>query len=353
MFTGIHGIGGAAVDGSARRPRSQWRAAGRGAVRRAFTLMELLIVIGIIVVLVGILLPSLSAARKRGYRTQTQALMSNLATDIDAYYTRFHAYPGPLSASVSTALNDKISGSQNMLLGLSYPIVSNSSYTLPPPAPPTTIVCPPLPKGLGSAEPTYKWADCFAPTGPVDLASQKPDGSFEHLPPYLAPTAKQLFDFSTNNTFAGMSFAGHNVFKFPVVIDTFPDGLPILYYRRTVGVEEPAKPGQPNSLIPAGYYFDENKEYTNPDTTNPSDPQLYSASGVPFPQNAIVPSVGKVTFDENVLNRLVSADGTKTGKVHGGYVLISAGLDRYYGGVYNSVLDTLRRNDDIVIVGGD
>src|SRR5437763_1291349 len=64
--------------------------------QRAFTLVELLVVIGIIAVLIGILLPSLNRARARSSQT---ACMSNLrqiglAVRMYANDNRDH-YPGP------------------------------------------------------------------------------------------------------------------------------------------------------------------------------------------------------------------------------------------------------------------
>jgi len=318
MNNSFPGAGSEAADHSAaRRSPGHGRAAGGSAVSRAFTLMELLIVVAVIVVLVGILIPTLGKARDHARASQTQSLLSNLASDIDAYFLRFRAYPGPMDAAFTTAnaVDNKLSGAQNMLIGLSYSILSSGSS-----------ITAKIPGGA----PSFNYVKPSAPSGPTDFASLKPDGSPEQLSPFFTPTSKQIFDFYPTNNFA------NNKFSFPVVVDPFPDGLPILYYRRTVGVETAAKTGVANPASPGGYYFDENSEYTNPTSINHS---LISTSGVAYPQN-----INGTTFGPTELSKLASNDGGN--HVRGGYVLISAGIDRFYGTKNN-------KSDDLVLVGGE
>src|SRR5438874_13199399 len=59
---------------------------------RAFTLVELLVVIGIIAVLIGVLLPALGKARKQGYRVQCETNQHQLVLPLVMYAQNFKGY---------------------------------------------------------------------------------------------------------------------------------------------------------------------------------------------------------------------------------------------------------------------
>ena len=132
-------------------------------MRKAFTLLEMLVVIGIITLLAAILIPVVSQVRMRAFVAQTQGEMSRIMAACQAYYSDFKAYPGPLANNMIITdvppLQDskigpdplggpsapgfdskKITSSENLLLGvfgLLSPIPANPPpppyYTPPPP----------------------------------------------------------------------------------------------------------------------------------------------------------------------------------------------------------------------------
>src|SRR5256885_2293541 len=67
-------------------------------IRRAFTLVELLVVIGIIAVLIGILLPSLNKARESAKRTQCLSNLRQIAVFLNMYANVYKGV-GPLGAN--------------------------------------------------------------------------------------------------------------------------------------------------------------------------------------------------------------------------------------------------------------
>jgi prepilin-type N-terminal cleavage/methylation domain-containing protein len=64
--------------------------------QRGFTLVEMLVVLGIIAVLVGLLLPAVLAAVNAARRAQMALEISQLATGIEAYKSKFGDYPPSL-----------------------------------------------------------------------------------------------------------------------------------------------------------------------------------------------------------------------------------------------------------------
>ena len=85
--------------------------------RRGFTITELLVVIGIIVLLIGILLPALSKVNERAKKTQTSAIMEEFAKGCEAFRQEFGFYPGLVPEDILAA-DPKISGTENALLHL-------------------------------------------------------------------------------------------------------------------------------------------------------------------------------------------------------------------------------------------
>src|SRR5438105_3070453 len=74
----------------------QSRTSRRPAGRSGFTLVELLVVIGIIAVLIGLLFPVIASVRKQARVAETRQQLSGIGMAINAYYADFNAYPGPI-----------------------------------------------------------------------------------------------------------------------------------------------------------------------------------------------------------------------------------------------------------------
>ena len=71
-------------------------------LRKAFTLLELLVVISIIAVLAGILLPVTSSVMKNAQKVQAKSTEMQIVTAIKSFQTDYGVYPMPADAPTNT-----------------------------------------------------------------------------------------------------------------------------------------------------------------------------------------------------------------------------------------------------------
>ena len=154
-------------------------------LRRGFTLIEILVVVGIIALLVGILLPALGKVQERARMTQTMGLMQEFAKACDAFQQEFGRYPGLVPEEI-LANDPQISGTENAMLELMGGGVRKNDVD-------TTT--------YGNFTPASGWEELtFKPTGQQDFfvkinVGKIGDGPFingKQYPPFFAPKANDL-----------------------------------------------------------------------------------------------------------------------------------------------------------------
>ena len=129
------------------------RSSDRRNARRGFTLMEVLLVIGILVALVAIALPNLLVAKDEADRRTAKLQVNNLAGSAELYNTLYSKFP---------------SQSQGL----------NSLYTQPGDAPPNwkPVLKAPVGKDPWGNDYNYTYPGQKITTGGPDVWSNGPDG---------------------------------------------------------------------------------------------------------------------------------------------------------------------------------
>lgn len=288
--------------------------------RRGFTLTELLVVVGIIIALAALLIPALAHVKRKGNDSASRGLLMSISKSIDTYYNTFSAYPGPLGPGVTNSTSDKASGAQNLLIGLSFPMLPTGAVQLPGGGA--------VPTSAGTPS-TGIYVNPTLAEGPRNYA--KGNLMFEALPPFYPVNTQSLSATATPNAWPQGGFAGAltgaNKLAFPVLVDSYGDPLPILYYRRTPGIRAggalPVARLNPSAGA-AAFFVSENGEYTNATA-------LKSATGRIYDQTKTDETPSRATeLTPNLLGLLYREAGGTDAMQHG-YLLISAGADRQYG----------------------
>lgn len=192
-----------------------------------FTLIELLIVIGIILILIGILLPTVGRVREAAQTASTRQMLARIEAGIQTYYNDFQSYPGPfangqlLPGTATTAINGfaptpaNVTSSENLMLALAggLKITVNASNQV------TAFA--------------YDAALLDPATGPANLNP----AALKRFKPYISiesadTTLKTTPRFFPTNA-AGLGGSSDTVV--PEFLDKYPSPMPILYLRAMRG----------------------------------------------------------------------------------------------------------------------
>ncbi|MBU1856936.1 MAG: prepilin-type N-terminal cleavage/methylation domain-containing protein [Verrucomicrobia bacterium] len=91
-------------------PRSLSRAKSRGTLHalRAFTLVELLVVISIIALLLGIIVPSYFSIREKAKYTKAKVTVKNLETAFKAYLDHYRTWPSAFGPGTAQEIDESV-----------------------------------------------------------------------------------------------------------------------------------------------------------------------------------------------------------------------------------------------------
>lgn len=315
-------------------------------IRRAFTILELGIVMVIIAILMSIILPMVSRAKLLARATETTALIVQLDSAIRAYHQDFGAYPGPLT-------NDEINATYPPASGFAFNGVTSAAPAGYDPAAPTFIsgaenlvlgLCGGF--RLNSANNGLIYDASLVGRGPNNLNL----GSPKHFDSYIDTPNLSWRNGSNGKTGFYQDDAGSAADSvIPEFVDTFNDPMPILYLRARVGAVQTATPpttvnnGIIQDIAATGrtnfcqYQLDDIIAYTQPISGKSI------GVGRKFPQHGLQSPIDvTATLSAEPYNafpyiRNASLSGASPNTVPNiprqkdAYILISAGKDRTYG----------------------
>jgi prepilin-type N-terminal cleavage/methylation domain-containing protein len=281
-----------------------------------FTLVELLVVIGIIGVLIAILLPVTSRIRRAAQTAATKNRLAQIGSAIESYHHDFQAYPGAVPDRYFGAapplfisnLSVPVTGTESLVLSLLGGIDADFSTS-----PPT------LRFAVDAQKNPVKPFDALG-SGPVSLNPRSPGQKAAYMPVRKDElTSGYCKDEPALSYITGDS-------QVPEFIDAYadPEYRPILYMR--------ANPG-----AIAGATKDDNTKIVSDEYESHTSYNLHCVRA--YLKTADVLARGAA--DTDVIKYFSSYSDLSTARGAGSFLLISAGPDHIYG-----------NDDDIIQSGG-
>ncbi len=283
--------------------------------RRAFTMTELMVVIGVIAVLAGILLAAMGGVRRMAMVTTTQSTMTEFSKACDTFQLEHGRYPGAipenLIAEILSSEPPPISSTENALLDLmggyrvrgpntGIPVDWDTDFACSPPQ----VIC----YTLGAWEIRID----------KNRLGEGPQLFGKPYSPYFTPSESQV------GIAQGQVSSG--AYQLPDLLDAW--GQPIIFLRR-------ARPSGPLVGLHSG--------------VSPR-PQFYTKGMLPYTESEALGEFGKDQLALSILNTAPDPEATfaqilrhpslgdfvngaadaQAGTAQGAYILISAGPDGIY-----------------------
>lgn len=228
--------------------------------KAAFTLVELLAVVGIISLLIGILVPAVATARYQAKAASTRSKLSSINTGCEMFHGEMGKYPvsqgiNPFEGPSSTPQSAALSGAQWLVLQVSGP--DFQGYVKP-----ITENDADDNGVINNAD----WLDWYSTAPGATYTRFGPyvtaDGKFAQTPTQYRKTHGFVGEQPPRLT-AGGNGAGTSVWNnsaLPMFIDGF--GYPILYYAATPYAKAPISTDSGTSLEPGRYDQSDNAVFT-------------------------------------------------------------------------------------------
>ncbi len=299
---------------------------------RGFTLIELLIVIGIILILIGILLPTVNQVRVAAQTANTRQMLARIEAGIQSYYSDFQSYPGPFpNAGLKPFFaGPYVIGGQNMS-GVTTAVTSTENLYLalagglqitinagPPPTVATSLYNPTLALNLNGAAnlnpaalkryQAYISLDSFETTLNVENAA------------FPGPAAGQWTPATATNLTPDTIV--------PEIVDKYSRPAPILYMRATRG--EATMLNETAAFAPTAQYHTRQVTHTYAGTvrngTNAMDTAWTTWVGTDYPAAGTLTAGLEAYFGNSALSAAAATPYKKDE-----FILISAGPDGKYG----------------------
>ncbi len=306
--------------------------------RHGFTLVELLVTIGIIVVLIGLLVPVVARVRISAQEASTKNFLNQLEAACENYQLAFNSYPGPLA-------NNQLGP---MPTGTVLPVVNASSGSYDTTALSNVTGCENLVLGVlgglkysSAGNGAIQYDPSFVGTGPNSLNSRNPKRYQPYVDGSKYLSLRQEGANKTGRYSDGGTMANDSII--PEFVDQFTDPLPILYLRANVGA---TGNGLTNSqtdnpvvtLGTASPQYDLNSivGYTGADigigrTKPPGAADFKQGLAAAPDPNKTLDATQQPYNAYPYFKNPQSTNTQPTARQKDGYILISAGRDRIYG----------------------